>query len=358
MRCSSRPFQIFSDLFTVSVQGDDIQDFDTRWDQALSSASETPKENILATSEITTERVLEALYNLKIRGSVQLQTVLPVYYQEIDRNLAMRICQRLKTTERRNIDQMTRTRNFKAWNERVETGVLVKNHKGRNVSTERQVGDFNQWKATGQCSREDSCNFSHGSYRGHKAQSSSLAPKAQTQIDGRKPTKGFGLRGEIPSGRKGQTACKKHLKGKCTNPSCDYWHPPVCQNYKSVSGCEFGGQYLFRHTGHFKHTETGGQPSKKSKKSDGEGSVALLTESVQLACVSQDYPQKISLFCGKVGKLGSNHTVTFSQGTWHHKTNRERKCPSQGIMQKKSEPQERNPCAPKFEDRTLQETLQ
>ena len=32
-----------SDLFTVSLQGDDIQDFNTRWDQALLSANEIPQ---------------------------------------------------------------------------------------------------------------------------------------------------------------------------------------------------------------------------------------------------------------------------------------------------------------------------
>ena len=36
-----------SDLFNVSSQGDDIQDFDTRWDQAPLSANEIPKENVL-----------------------------------------------------------------------------------------------------------------------------------------------------------------------------------------------------------------------------------------------------------------------------------------------------------------------
>ena len=35
----------------------------------------------------------------------------------------------LKTMVRRRIDQMISTRNFKAWNERTETGVLVKSHK-------------------------------------------------------------------------------------------------------------------------------------------------------------------------------------------------------------------------------------
>ena len=54
-----------SDLFNVSLQGDDIQDFYTNWDQALFSASEVPAEN-----------VLDNLYKMKIRDCVQLQTVL------------------------------------------------------------------------------------------------------------------------------------------------------------------------------------------------------------------------------------------------------------------------------------------
>ena len=36
-----------SDLYIVSSQGDDIQDFDTRWDQTLLAASEIPMENVL-----------------------------------------------------------------------------------------------------------------------------------------------------------------------------------------------------------------------------------------------------------------------------------------------------------------------
>ena len=101
-----------SDLFDVSLQGDDIQDFDTRWDQALFSASETPIENVLG-----------IFYQMKIRESVQAQTVLAMYDQEIDRDRAMPSCQRLKTMARRQIDQMIRTRNFRARNERIETAV-------------------------------------------------------------------------------------------------------------------------------------------------------------------------------------------------------------------------------------------
>ena len=56
--------QDLSDLFNVSLHGADIQDFDTRWDPSLSSACEKPTDN-----------VLESLYKMKIRESVQLQTV-------------------------------------------------------------------------------------------------------------------------------------------------------------------------------------------------------------------------------------------------------------------------------------------
>ena len=38
--------QYLSDLFNVGLQEDDIQDFDTRWDQAPLTTSEIPKENV------------------------------------------------------------------------------------------------------------------------------------------------------------------------------------------------------------------------------------------------------------------------------------------------------------------------
>ena len=77
----------------------------------------------------------------------------------------------------------------------------------------------------------------------------------------------------------------------------------------------------------FRHTEADGQPSEKSTKSGGKESVALQKESLQQGCVSHDYPPKKSILW-KVGKLGSNHTVKFSKGTWHHIKILERKGPS------------------------------
>ena len=58
-------------------------------------------------------------------------------------------------------------------------------------------------------------------------------------------------------------------------------------------------------------------PSPARSRRGVKGSVALLKDSVQLGCVSQDsHPSKSIL--REEGKLGPNHTVKFSQGTWHH----------------------------------------
>ena len=107
-----------SDLFTDSLQGDDIQDFHTIWEQAL-----------LAANEILEENVLESLYKMRIRDSVQHQTVLAMYEQEIDQHRAMPSYQRFKTMVKRHIDQTIRTRNIRVRSERIETRVLVKSQK-------------------------------------------------------------------------------------------------------------------------------------------------------------------------------------------------------------------------------------
>ena len=100
---------IYIYIFSISLHGDDIQDFDTRWDQALLSTKDWPKDS-----------VLESLYKMRIRESVQLQTVLANVFKKsfkIDRDQIIRSW--------RHRDQIIRTRNFKvrnrkSWNRRVD----------------------------------------------------------------------------------------------------------------------------------------------------------------------------------------------------------------------------------------------
>ena len=62
----------YADLFSVTLHDDNIQEFDARWDEVLLSMSKIPSDDIL-----------ESLYNLRIRESAQLKTVLELYEMEI-----------------------------------------------------------------------------------------------------------------------------------------------------------------------------------------------------------------------------------------------------------------------------------
>ena len=170
--------QGLSDLFNVRLQNDDVQNFDTRWAQALLSASEVPS-----------EMVLEGLYMSKLQDSVQLQTTWAMYEQEIIRNNEQPNYSRLKIAVGRHIHQQLRTRNFRARNEIVERGAVMKRPKGRKAVVERKVAECYQWKAIGQCSRGDSCSFSHeqasrnGRGQIQEEQTFSPSPKARAQTD-------------------------------------------------------------------------------------------------------------------------------------------------------------------------------
>ena len=57
-----------ADLFTIVLRNDDIQEFDSKWDEIL-----------LSTTQIPSDDILEGLYNLRIRESEKLKTVLELF---------------------------------------------------------------------------------------------------------------------------------------------------------------------------------------------------------------------------------------------------------------------------------------
>ena len=91
---------------TVILSDDNIQEFETRWDEVLLSMSKNPSEDIL-----------ESLYKLRIRESDQLKTVLELYETEIHEKISMPNHQKLKTMVKRSVDQKPRLRNFDAMGE-------------------------------------------------------------------------------------------------------------------------------------------------------------------------------------------------------------------------------------------------
>ena len=136
-------------LFSVTLHDDNIQEFDTRWDEIL-----------LSLSKITPDDILESLYKLRIRESEQLETVLELYDLQIHHKISVLHYQKLKTMVKRSKDQKLRLRNFDARHGRIETGAVVKNREGMH-GVEGGKGTCYQWKETGQCSKGDQYSFWH-----------------------------------------------------------------------------------------------------------------------------------------------------------------------------------------------------
>ena len=126
----------------------------------------------------------------------------------------------------------------------------------------------------------------------------------------------------------------------------------MCRCYRSESRCIYGNHCLFR------HADGEEKPSKRSKKESTQGAVAILNHRKVQGCVSQKSDPKKSIQRRDEqvrGNASAGHTVKFSGRTWYEIRIRETKGPSLGIIQK-SDTHERNPCAPRFEERTPEET--
>ena len=73
-------------VLSITLRNDNVQEFDTRWDEILLSMTRIPSDDIL-----------ESLYKLRICESEQLRTVLELYNMEIHQKIWMPNDQRLKT---------------------------------------------------------------------------------------------------------------------------------------------------------------------------------------------------------------------------------------------------------------------
>ena len=95
----------YTDLFTINLRNDDIQDFDSKWDGILLSMTKSPLDDIL-----------EGLYKVRVRDSEKLKTVLELYDLEIHQKKLGPEYHRLKTVVKRSIEQDIRNKNFGATN--------------------------------------------------------------------------------------------------------------------------------------------------------------------------------------------------------------------------------------------------
>ena len=82
----------YTDLFTIALRNDDIQEFDSKWDGILLSMTKIPHDDIL-----------EGLYKLRIRESEKVKTGLELYDLETQKKLGLDY-HRFKTMVKRSIE--------------------------------------------------------------------------------------------------------------------------------------------------------------------------------------------------------------------------------------------------------------
>ena len=132
------------------------------------------------------------------------------------------------------------------------------------------------------------------------------------------------------------------------NYSVKKWHPPECLFYKSKSGCRFGEKCSSA------HRQVDEQPSRRSKKNGDKSAVAMLKITRQLGCVFQDMTPPKSILPKSTDMQRPIQRVKFTKAIARH-TKIRGKNPSLGLICP-GDPHQRSPNAPKFEDRSQEET--
>ena len=139
----------YTDLFTIVLRDDDIQEFDSKWDGILQSMT-----------KIQHDDILEGLYKLRIRESEKLKTGLELYDLETHQKKLGPDYHRLKKMVKRSIEQEIRNKNFGARSGNFEKNAVVKNQ-GTKQRVQRILGDCWQWETNGQCVKGNNCSFRH-----------------------------------------------------------------------------------------------------------------------------------------------------------------------------------------------------
>ena len=156
--------------------------------------------------------------------------------------------------------------------------------------------------------------------------------------------------GRSTSGKMPQLPCKDYLKGTCTTPFCEKWHPPECLFYTSEKRCRFGEKCSYA------HRQVDEQSSNRSKKNGDKSAVAMLKITRHLGCLFQDMePPKCSSILRKSSNIRKPiRCAKFTKVVVSHADIRDQN-PSLGMICP-GDPHQRNSNAPKFEDQSQEET--
>ena len=228
---------------------------------------------------------------------------------------------------KRSIEQNLRMKNFEARNGNFETSAVVKNQRAKQRE-QRSLGECWQWKANGQwCSKGNNCSFRHDEGKRAKSTQPNPSPRSSTQQNEKNASRTKSPGDRSPSEKMARLLCKDYLKGTCTTPFCEKWHPPECLFCKSENGCRFGDKCSYA------HRQIDEQPSKKFQKNGDKIAAAILKNTRQLGCVFQDMepPRSSSILRKTSNILKPIRCVQVTKGVVRHANIRDQN-PSVGTI--------------------------
>ena len=337
-------------------------------------------------TKIPHDDILEGLYKLRIRESEKLKTVLELYDLETHQKKLEPDYHRLKTMVKRSIEQDIRTKNFGIRNGNFEKNAVKKNQ-GTKQRVRRILGDCWQWETNGQCVKGDNCSFRHDTNKRGKLHNQIRlrilscsrvsenhrepeVPEAEVpaieRLDGlaRITLKELAITHFVKNGTL-QNACSARPRvvvglGK----KCSFAHRQVDEqptkrskknDDKSAVAMLKNGNWQEREPVTDECLDRPGKPGKRSDKKLGQNSSKRQSSDArQLGCVFQDMTLPKSIFRKCTDMPKPIQRVKFTKAIARHTKIRDQN-PSLGYICP-GEPHQRSPNAPKFEDRSLEET--
>ena len=247
--------QNYTDLFTIVLRNDDIQEFDSKWDGILLSMTKIPHDDILA-----------GLFKLTIPESEKLKTVLELYDLETHQKKLEPDYHRLKTMVKRSIEQDIRNKKIGARNGNYEKNA-VKNQ-GTTQRVQRILGDCWQWETNGQCVTGDNCSFRHDSISVEK-----LHHQIRLRILSCSTVSENHREPEVPEEKVPVVECLDDL-ARITSKELAITH--FVKSGTLQNACSTRPRVVVGLESSYAHRQVDEQPTKRSKKNDDKSAVAML----------------------------------------------------------------------------------
>ena len=270
-----------ADLFSVTLRGDNVQEFDTRWDEVLLSMSKVPSDDIEDTWVWSTQNRVTLVRHGNSSEDIDAR------WSEVEDDGEMEHSSETSITK-------FRRRKRENWDRNIGY-----ESQGIKWHWERKRIFF-QRKAKGQCSRGDQCSFRHESHDREKPTQKAAPSSEPPTPRGRSASRKRSLRGRRQSGEPTDSLAKTSWKVLALSHFVTSGIRPECQFCKSQTGCKFSAECSFR---------TGGLRNNPTK-----GRRRVMTKVQQLlCCVSQDLepPESVTISRKGTKSLGTNSTSTI-----------------------------------------------